>query len=66
MDDVFLDAPEGVPPETRLDWLTHGGTAWPTEAAAAAGLAAAGLTVRRTLHLGRPACTLLLAARERS
>ncbi|MFF4479197.1 AMP-binding protein [Streptomyces sp. NPDC001520] len=65
VDDVFLDAPEGVPPETRLDWLTHGGTAWPTEAAATAGLAAAGLTVRRTLHLGRPACTLLLAARER-
>ncbi|WP_030241129.1 ANL family adenylate-forming protein [Streptomyces sp. NRRL S-350] len=66
VDDVFLDTPEGVPPETRLDWLTHGGTAWPTEAAAVTGLAAVGFTVERTLHLGRPACTMLLAVKERS
>ncbi|MEU8588304.1 fatty acid--CoA ligase family protein [Streptomyces sp. NPDC048664] len=66
VDDVFLDVPDGIPPETRLDWLTHGGLAWPTEAAASAGLTAVGLTVERTLHLGHPACTLLLATRERS
>lgn len=66
VDDVFLGTPGGVPPESRLDWLTHGGTAWPTEATAVIGLAAAGFTVERTLHVGRPACTLLVAVKERT
>lgn len=66
VDDVFLGTPDGVPPETRLDWLTHGGTAWPTEATAVIGLASAGFTVARTLHVGRPACTLLVAVKEQA
>ncbi|MEV1156019.1 AMP-binding protein [Micromonospora chokoriensis] len=62
IDDVFLDAPDGLPGEIRMDWLTHGGLAWPTEATTVAGLAAAGYVVRRTVHVGTPAVTLLLAA----
>ncbi|GAA3966959.1 hypothetical protein GCM10023085_56760 [Actinomadura viridis] len=61
IDDVFLDAPGGPPPAIRLDWLTHGGCWWPTEAGLAAGLARAGLTPGRTVHAGSPAATLALA-----
>ncbi len=61
IDDVFLGVPGGLPPETRLDWLTHGGLAWPTESALALGLSTVGLTVERTVHTGRPACTLMVA-----
>jgi long-chain acyl-CoA synthetase len=61
IDDIFLDAPNGVGGDVRLDWLTHGGLSWPTERATVAGLAAAGLTVRRVVHVGRPANTLIVA-----
>ncbi|MFF8960018.1 AMP-binding protein [Streptomyces sp. NPDC014894] len=61
VDDVFLDAPGGLPQEIRLDWLTHGGSAWPTEATLTAGLGAAGFTVHRTVRLGKPAVTLIVA-----
>ncbi|MEU6500561.1 AMP-binding protein [Streptomyces californicus] len=64
VDDVFLDAPGGLPQEIRLDWLTHGGSAWPTESTLTAGLGAAGFTVRRVVHVGTPAVTLLVAAPE--
>lgn len=63
IDDVFLDTPGGLPGEIRMDWLTHGGTAWPTEASTVAGLTAAGFTVRRAVHVGTPAVTLLVAER---
>lgn len=61
VDDVFLDTPGGLPGEVRLDWLTHGGSAWPTEATTVAGLSAAGFTVHRSVHVGSPAVTLLVA-----
>ncbi|ANN17135.1 hypothetical protein SD37_16785 [Amycolatopsis orientalis] len=61
IDDVFLGVPGGLPAETRLDWLTHGGLAWPTESSLALGLTTAGLTVERTVHTGRPQCTLMVA-----
>ncbi|MFF5258039.1 AMP-binding protein [Actinomadura viridis] len=61
IDDVFLDAPGGPTPAIRLDWLTHGGCWWPTEAGLAAGLARAGLAPGRTVHAGSPAATLALA-----
>ncbi|MFJ9432482.1 AMP-binding protein [Streptomyces sp. NPDC101490] len=64
IDDVFLDAPGGLPQEIRLDWLTHGGSAWPTESTLTAGLGAAGFTVRRVVHVGKPAVTLLVAEPE--
>ncbi|MER7481297.1 AMP-binding protein [Streptomyces sp. NPDC126510] len=61
VDDVFLDAPGSLPQEIRLDWLTHGGSSWPTEATLTTGLAAAGFAVHRTVHVGRPAVTLVVA-----
>ncbi|MFI6287511.1 AMP-binding protein [Streptomyces sp. NPDC051018] len=66
IDDVFLDAPGGLPQEIRLDWLTHGGSAWPTEATLTAGLGAAGFAVHRTVHLGSPAVTLIVAGPGRT
>ncbi|MEU6021907.1 AMP-binding protein [Micromonospora sp. NPDC047134] len=61
IDDVFLDAPGGVPGDVRLDWLTHGGLSWPTEEATIAGLARAGVAVRRVVHVGKPTSTLIVA-----
>ncbi|MFY9806441.1 MAG: fatty acid--CoA ligase family protein, partial [Pseudonocardiaceae bacterium] len=62
VDDVFMEVPAGLRNEVWLDWLTHGGVAWPTESSLLLGLARVGLTVERTVHVGRPACTVLLAS----
>lgn len=64
IDDVFADTEGGLGPWGRLDWLTHGGSAWPTESVLVAGLGRAGLTVRRTVRVGTPTVTLLVAQHD--
>ena len=64
IDDVFMDGPDALHREARLDWLTHGGLAWQTEADLVLGLAKVGLTTDRSMHVGRPACSLVVASTE--
>jgi SAM-dependent methyltransferase len=66
VDDVFLPsgAPDGEPgegAELALDWLTHGGTRWPTLAALTAALTEAGADLVRDLPLEGSPCHLVLA-----
>ncbi|MFE6869833.1 AMP-binding protein [Kitasatospora sp. NPDC057692] len=75
VDDVFLPpvAPSGdrsaagpAPDlaggaELALDWLTHGGTDWPTLDALAAGLAEAGADIVRRLPIEGTPCHLVIA-----
>ncbi|MER7487008.1 AMP-binding protein [Streptomyces sp. NPDC126497] len=66
VDDVFLPSgtPDGAPgegAELALDWLTHGGTRWPTLAALTAALADAGADLVRDLHFEGSPCHLVLA-----
>ncbi|ONI76192.1 hypothetical protein ALI144C_36575 [Actinosynnema sp. ALI-1.44] len=63
VDDLFL--PGGGPgTELALDWLTHGGTAWPRVEQWLDALAAAGGSVVRTVRLTPPECCLILAKEE--
>jgi acyl-CoA synthetase (AMP-forming)/AMP-acid ligase II len=62
VDDVFLPADGGAGSELGLDWLTHGGIAWPTAASLKAGLAAAGWQVNLQRRLGTSNCHVLLAS----
>ncbi|MFF1509641.1 AMP-binding protein [Streptomyces sp. NPDC058326] len=66
VDDVFLpsgtaDGEPGEGAELALDWLTHGGTHWPSVAALTAGLTEAGADLVRDLHLEGSPCHLVLA-----
>jgi acyl-CoA synthetase (AMP-forming)/AMP-acid ligase II len=63
IDDLFL--PEnGAGVELGLDWLTHGGMAWPRLADLQAAIAGAGGAVARTVRLTPPGCCLVLAREE--
>ncbi|HEU5473560.1 MAG TPA: AMP-binding protein [Actinophytocola sp.] len=64
VDDLFLPADGGPGAELGLDWLTHGGTAWPRLDGWLAGLAAVGGSVVRTVRLTPPECCLILATEE--
>jgi long-chain acyl-CoA synthetase len=64
VDDLFLPAGGGPGAELGLDWLTHGGTAWPRLEQWQAGLTAAGGSVVRTVRLTPPECCLILAKEE--
>ncbi|GAA3009893.1 AMP-binding protein [Streptomyces fulvorobeus] len=66
VDDLFLPSgtPDGEPgegAELALDWLTHGGTHWPTLAALTAGLTEAGADLVRDLPFEGSPCHLVLA-----
>ncbi|MGK5547196.1 AMP-binding protein [Streptomyces sp. URMC 127] len=60
VDDVFLP-PAGPGSELALDWLTHGGTAWPTAGDLIAGLTREGARVSRHLPLEESLCHLIIA-----
>ncbi|MEV4505669.1 AMP-binding protein [Streptomyces klenkii] len=60
VDDVFLP-PSGAGSELALDWLTHGGTAWPTAGDLIAGLSREGARVSRHLPLEESLCHLIIA-----
>jgi acyl-CoA synthetase (AMP-forming)/AMP-acid ligase II len=63
IDDLFLpEDGEGI--ELGLDWLTHGGMAWPRLADLQAAIAAAGGAVARTVRLTPPGCCLIVAREE--
>ncbi|MFL6137242.1 MAG: AMP-binding protein [Frankiaceae bacterium] len=66
VEDVFLGEEDGVPGVVRLDWLTHGGLSWPTVDALRSGLARVGLAVGRTVSVGNPAVTLVVATHQAS
>jgi long-chain acyl-CoA synthetase len=61
VDDVFLPAEGGPGSELGLDWLTHGGIAWPSADGLAAGILAAGWQVDVRRRLGTSHCHVLLA-----
>jgi long-chain acyl-CoA synthetase len=63
IDDLFLPE-DGAGIELGLDWLTHGGMAWPRLADLRAAIAAAGGVVARTVQLTPPGCCLVLAREE--
>ncbi|PSJ24946.1 hypothetical protein B7P34_30700 [Streptosporangium nondiastaticum] len=60
VDDVFLP-PAGAGSELALDWLTHGGTAWPTAGDLIAGLSREGARISRHLPLEESLCHLIIA-----
>ncbi|MEV6668984.1 AMP-binding protein [Streptomyces sp. NPDC051162] len=60
VDDVFLPA-SGPGSELALDWLTHGGTAWPTTGDLVAGLLQEGAEVARHVPLDASPCHLIIA-----
>ncbi|MEU8551305.1 AMP-binding protein [Streptomyces roseoverticillatus] len=60
VDDVFLP-PAGAGSELALDWLTHGGTAWPAAGDLIAGLSREGARVSRHLPLEESLCHLIIA-----
>ncbi|MEU3752575.1 AMP-binding protein [Streptomyces olivoreticuli] len=60
VDDVFLPA-YGPGSELALDWLTHGGTAWPTTGDLIAGLLQEGAEVARHIPLDASPCHLIIA-----
>lgn len=62
VDDVFLPGDGGPGSELGLDWLTHGGIAWPTAASLEAGIAATGWQVTLQRRLGTSNCHVLLAS----
>ncbi|MGW2365400.1 AMP-binding protein [Streptomyces sp. NPDC001667] len=60
VDDVFLPA-SGPGSELALDWLTHGGTAWPATGELIAGLLQEGAEVARHVPLDASPCHLIIA-----
>jgi long-chain acyl-CoA synthetase len=64
IDDIFLPD-EGPGVELGLDWLTHGGMAWPRLAGLRAAITAAGGAVTRAVRFTPPECCLVLAREER-
>jgi hypothetical protein len=63
IDDLFLpDSGPGA--ELGLDWLTHGGMAWPRLPDLEAAITAAGGVTLRTVRLTPPECCLVLAREE--
>jgi long-chain acyl-CoA synthetase len=63
IDDIFLPD-DGAGTELGLDWLTHGGTAWPRLPDLQAAVTAAGGAIERTVRLAPPECCLVLAREE--
>jgi long-chain acyl-CoA synthetase len=63
VDDLFIDRERGRGAELALDWLTHGGLAWPTVADLQAGMRALGGTVARRLDLD-DLCSMVLIIKE--
>jgi long-chain acyl-CoA synthetase len=61
IDDVFLPDEGGQGAELGLDWLTHGGIAWPHARELCASLASAGWEVTLNRRLGSSHCHLILA-----
>jgi long-chain acyl-CoA synthetase len=61
VDDVFLPADGGAGSELGLDWLTHGGIAWPHVESLTAGLQAAGWDIALQQRLGSSQCHVILA-----
>jgi long-chain acyl-CoA synthetase len=61
IDDVFLPPDGGAGSELGLDWLTHGGIAWPHVSELTDALAAAGLDICVNKKLGSTGCHLILA-----
>ncbi|WP_263247599.1 class I adenylate-forming enzyme family protein [Saccharopolyspora rosea] len=64
VDDVFLPEDGGIGAELGLDWLTHGGTAWPRAAQLHAAITDAGGSVVREVRTPPPDCRLILVERE--
>jgi acyl-coenzyme A synthetase/AMP-(fatty) acid ligase len=61
IDDVFLPTEGGPGSELGLDWLTHGGIAWPNAQGLCVSLASAGWEVTVNRRLGSSQCYLILA-----
>lgn len=61
IDDVFLPLAGGQGSELGLDWLTHGGIAWPHAEELIDGLVAAGQDISMHKKLGSTGCHLILA-----
>lgn len=62
IDDVFLPPGGGPGSELGLDWLTHGGIAWPQASELTDALVAAGYDIAVDKKLGSTGCHLILAA----
>jgi long-chain acyl-CoA synthetase len=62
IDDVFLPPDGGPGSELGLDWLTHGGIAWPHASELTDALVAAGYDIAVDRRLGSTGCHLILAA----
>jgi long-chain acyl-CoA synthetase len=61
IDDVFLPRDGGPGSELGLDWLTHGGMAWPHAEELIDGLVAAGQDISVHKQFGTTGCHLILA-----
>jgi len=65
VDDVFMPGHERGPgAELGLDWITHGGTRWPSVDDLAAGVAQLGGDVVRRMPLRESPCSLVLVSRN--
>lgn len=65
IDDVFLPADGGDGSEIGLDWLTHGGLAWPYARQLAVEIEAIGWNVTVNRRIGTSQCHLILATGAR-